>query len=164
MKDVNISRAALAASTRDRPHLGVLLQRVRRAIDDEVGRRLIAAGFDNIRPGHGTVFTFLPLEGARLTELAGRARMTKQAMGELVRELEVLGYVERARDPGDGRALTIRFTARGRSADEVGILAIRDIERDWATVVGVEQMETLRSTLAQLIRSVDQRSESGHRS
>jgi DNA-binding MarR family transcriptional regulator len=159
MNDVKISPKALDASTRDRPHLGVLLQRVRRAIDDEVSQRIAQAGFDNIRPGHGTVFTFLPLNGARLTELAARARMTKQAMGELVRELEVLGYVERAPDPDDGRARIIRFTAKGRRADEVGILAIRDIEGEWAGAVGREQMDSLRSTLMSLLRSIDVRSE-----
>lgn len=159
MNDVKISPEALEASTRDRPHLGVLLQRVRREIDDEVSQRITRAGFDDIRPGHGTVFTFLPLDGARLTELAARARMTKQAMGELVRELELLGYVERGTDPDDGRARIIRFTAKGRRADEVGILAIRDIEREWAAVVGSKEMDALRSTLMALLRSTDARSE-----
>jgi DNA-binding MarR family transcriptional regulator len=159
MNDVKISPMALEASTRDRPHLGVLLQRVRRALDEEVSQRITAAGFASIRPGHGAVFTFLPLDGARLTELAGRARMTKQAMGELVRELEHLGYVERARDADDGRARIIRFTDMGRQADEVGILAIRDIEREWAAAVGVKQMEALRSTLTGLLRSIDRRAD-----
>lgn len=159
MNDVKISPEALQASTRDRPHLGVLLQRVRRAIDDEVGWRITRAGFDNIRTGHGPVFTFLRLDGARLTELAARARMTKQAMGELVRELELLGYVERAPDPNDGRARIIRFTAKGRRADEVGILAIRDIECEWAAAVGPAPMDALRSTLTALLQSIDARSE-----
>ena len=164
MNDVKISSAVAEASSRDRPHLGVLLQRVRRAIDDEVSQRISQAGFDNIRPGHGTVFSFLPLDGARLTELAARARMTKQAMGELVRELEQLGYVERASDPVDGRAKVIRFTDMGRRADEVGILAIRDIEREWATAVGLERMDGLRSTLTALLRSIDQRAKRDGRS
>jgi len=159
MNDVKISPMALEASTRDRPHLGVLLQRVRRALDEEVGRRISAAGFDGIRLGHSAVFSFLPLEGARLTELARRARMTKQAMGELVRELERLGYVERARDADDGRARIIRFTEVGRRADEVGVLAIRDIEREWAAAVGVNEMNALRSTLMGLLRSIDRRAD-----
>jgi DNA-binding MarR family transcriptional regulator len=150
---------ALEASTRDRPHLGVLLQRVRRALDEEVGRRITAAGFDSIRPGHGAVFSFLPLDGARPTELARRARMTKQAMGELVRELEHLGYVESARDADDGRARIIRFTDKGRRADEVGVLAIRDIEREWAANVGVKEMNALRSTLVRLLRSIERRAD-----
>ena len=160
MNDVKISPAALEASTRDRPHLGVLLQKARRTIDEEVSRRITKAGFDSIRPGHGAVFTFLPLDGARLTDLAARARMTKQAMGELVRELEGLGYVERTPDPADGRAWIIRFTHKGRRADEVGILAIRDIEQEWAAAVGVKQMDGLRSTLSGILRSIDHRAES----
>src|SRR6187402_3130497 len=90
--------------SREHPHLGVLLHRARRLLDEEIVSALAAAGFHNLRIGHEAVFSFMPARGTRLTELARRARITKQSMGELVRELEALGYVERAADPADGRA------------------------------------------------------------
>ena len=157
MTDVKLSKAARRASTRGHPHLAFLLGRARRLIDDEVTRRINAAGFTDLRTGHSAVFAFLPLEGARLTELASRARMTKQAMGEVVRELEGLGYVERAEDPDDRRAKVIRFTEAGRRADEVGILAVRDVEREWAAQIGADRIRALRSTLTTVVAAVDKR-------
>jgi DNA-binding MarR family transcriptional regulator len=37
-------------------------------------------------------------------------------MGELVDDLERLGYVERRADPGDGRAKLVMLTTKGEAA------------------------------------------------
>ena len=71
-------------------------------------------------------------------------------MGELVRELETLGYLERAADPGDGRALIIRLTDRGRRANEIGIDEIRLTEQRWAGEVGADSVRSLREVLERL--------------
>jgi len=91
MNDVKTdSVTASEMSTREHPHLGVLLERGRRLLADALVARFQAAGYGDLRVAHGSVFAFLPPGGTRLTELARRARMTKQSMGELVRELERL--------------------------------------------------------------------------
>ena len=60
-------------------------------------------------------------DGSRLTDLAERAHMTKQSVGEVTTELERRGYLERVPDPGDGRAKIIRLTERGRDAQALGV-------------------------------------------
>lgn len=152
MTDVN-SLPEVATSTREDPHLGVLLSRARRALVTTTVARFRAEGFTDLREAHDPVFAFLPPAGARLTELAQRARMTKQSMGELIRELEALGYVERATDPADGRAKIVTFTARGQRASALGILTIRDTERRWADQVGEDRVRALRETLEKVTRS-----------
>ena len=141
--------------SREHPHLGVLLHRARRLLDEEIVSALSAAGFHNLRIGHEAVFSFMPARGTRLTELARRARITKQSMGELVRELETLGYVERAADPADGRAQIIRFTAMGERANAVGIKTNVNFERKWGRAVGEKQMADLRSALETMTRRPD---------
>ena len=74
------------------------------------------------------LFRNLDLDGTRLTDIAARARMTKQSMRELVDRAEALGFVARHPDPDDRRAKVIRFTASG--------LAMLDDLRN-----GVEQAE-----------------------
>ena len=140
-------------STREHPHLGVLLERGRRLLWDALVARFHAEGFTDLREAHGSVFAFLPPDGARLTELARRARMTKQSMGELVRELERLGYVSRHPDPADGRAKLVVFTARGERANALGIQTIVEVERAWADQVGVDEIHGLRHTLEQVTRA-----------
>lgn len=83
-----------------------------------VASYLQSAGFADIRPSHGKVFENLDAKGTRLTKLAARADMTKQAMGDLVANLESLGYVQRAIDPRDRRAKVVRLTKRGAQAVE----------------------------------------------
>ena len=153
MTGVKTFAPATARSTRDDPHLGVLLARARRAINAAILVRFAEAGFDDLREAHDPVFAFLPSDGARLTELARRARMTKQSMGELLRELEALGYVERAIDPSDRRARLVTFTARGQRANEIGIETIRETERKWAKRVGADSVRALRETLEQVTRA-----------
>lgn len=62
---------------------------------------------------HIHITRHLPPQGARLTELAQQAGMSKQAMGSLVRQCEAWGMVTRTSDPHDARARTVRFTEVG---------------------------------------------------
>ena len=77
---------------------------------------LVGAGFEDHRLVHHNVMAHVRHEGIRLTELAEQAGVTKQAMSELVDDLERLGYLERTADPADGRAKLICFTKKGRAA------------------------------------------------
>ena len=114
---------------------------------DELHRRLADEGFADIRPGHGCVFRFIEAEGSRLTEVASRAGMTKQSVGEVVADLERLGYVERVPDPDDRRAKIIRLSERGWDAERAAKVILADIERGWAREVGEERVAELRGTL-----------------
>jgi DNA-binding MarR family transcriptional regulator len=71
------------------------------------------AARDQIGAAHIHITRHLPDEGARLTDLAARAGMTKQAMATLITQCEAWGMVQRTTHPGDGRARQIRFTATG---------------------------------------------------
>ena len=62
---------------------------------------------------HIHITRHLPPEGARLSDLARSAGMTKQAMGVLVDQCAAWGMVERTIDPRDARARIVRFTAIG---------------------------------------------------
>jgi hypothetical protein len=87
------------------PNLGRLLREPFQEMTAHVHARLAEQGHPQIRVAHGNVFQFLDDEGTRASDLAARAQMTKQSMGELIAHLEAHGYVERVPDPGDGRAL-----------------------------------------------------------
>jgi DNA-binding MarR family transcriptional regulator len=114
---------------------------------DELAKRVEAAGYTDIRPGHGCVFGTIEPEGSRLTDLAQRANMTKQSVGEATSDLEELGYVERVPDPEDGRAKIIRLTERGREAQAIGRRLIAEVEREWAERFGEERIAALREAL-----------------
>jgi DNA-binding MarR family transcriptional regulator len=117
---------------------------------DELHERLAEAGYPDIRPAHGNVFGYIREEGSRLTELAERARLTKQTMGYLVDYLEERGYVKREPDPGDKRAKIVRLTGEGRELVGVAREIMGRIEARWAELLGEDRMEQLRELLKEL--------------
>lgn len=131
--------------------LPALLSQVKTAAVRKLFVRLAAAGFEDVREGHGCVFGFIDLEhGSRLTELAESANLTKQAVGEAVAELERLGYVERVPDPADGRAKIIRLTDRGRQALAAAYEEFEDIEREFAERFGEREFAQAKAVLEQI--------------
>jgi DNA-binding MarR family transcriptional regulator len=115
---------------------------------DDLALKLAGVGLGDLRPGHGCVFGNIdPVNGSRLTELAERANMTKQSVGEVTSDLEQRGYVERVADPNDGRAKIIRLTALGSRAYSIGRRLIDELEREWAQRYGEEHVAALRRAL-----------------
>jgi DNA-binding MarR family transcriptional regulator len=114
---------------------------------DELAAHLADTEFSDIRVAHGCVFGNIDPAGSRLTELAERARMTKQSVGEVTTDLEQRGYVERVPDPADGRAKIIRLTERGHQAQTLGFELIAEIEREWGARIGEERVAALRDAL-----------------
>jgi DNA-binding MarR family transcriptional regulator len=117
---------------------------------EEFRKRLSEAGHPAIRQGHGCVFRFIHEGGSRLTDLAESSGLSKQAVAEVVHDLEQLGYVERAPDPQDGRAKLIRLTELGAEAHRTALEIFADIERDWTERFGAERVATMRALLEEL--------------
>lgn len=87
---------------------------------------------------HIHITRHLALEGSRLTELAQRANMTKQAMGKLVTQCEAWGLVGRLADARDARARRIVFTAAGLAWLQAFRQAVAQAEAELHAAVGTE--------------------------
>src|SRR5579859_3932830 len=96
--------------------IGALLRVPAQAIHRRIINGLNAAGFEELRVPHMAVLQFPGPDRVRPGMLADRAGMSKQAVNQLLRSLEGLGYVARSDAPNEGRARIIRFTKRGRAA------------------------------------------------
>jgi DNA-binding MarR family transcriptional regulator len=113
---------------------------------------VVGAGFPQ-KPSHSAVFAQITMEGSRLTDLARGANITPQAMGELVDELEELGYVQRRPDPTDRRAKLIVLTDRGKACIAAGISTIEGIEDRITDTLGERGHRQLRSLLGRLLEA-----------
>ncbi|MBA3059011.1 MAG: MarR family transcriptional regulator [Gammaproteobacteria bacterium] len=87
---------------------------------------------------HVHITRHLAQEGARLTDLAQRAGMSKQAMSKLVDQCEAWGLVERAPDAHDARAQRIVFSAIGLSWLLAYREAVAQAQAELRTAVGDE--------------------------
>ena len=111
---------------------------------------VVGAGFPQ-KPKHSAVFAQIEPDGSRLTELAQRANITPQSMGELIDELQELGYVTREPDPSDRRAKLIVLTDEGRAAVEAGRQTIVGLEQRITEILGETGHQTLREMLTKLL-------------
>ena len=111
---------------------------------------VVGAGFPQ-KPRHSAVFAQIRPEGSRLSELAQGANMTPQSMGEIVDELEELGYVERRPDPTDRRAKLVTLTALGRKCIAAGEETIRGLESEIDERIGERSHAELRQMLERLV-------------
>jgi DNA-binding MarR family transcriptional regulator len=119
----------------------------RRALDEGVAPRVVDMG---LRPSHLRLLSLTPLAGMRLTDLAARVGMTKQALGEFVATLQEAGLVEVTVDVRDRRVRLVRPTPAGQELQRVIESAIGGIERRWAAEVGPERWATFREVLRQI--------------
>lgn len=134
------------------PGLGPLLQEAYRSADHAISDRLRRRGFDVTR-AHSAVLANIDIQtGTRATVLAERASVTKQAIGQVIDDLERKGLVNRTVDPDDHRARLIRLTARGRRVIAAAQEAIQDIEARVLEEVGATSIATTRKTLSALIK------------
>lgn len=94
------------------------------------------AARDQIGAAHIHITRHLALGGSRLTDLAARAGMTKQAMGDLVAQCEAWGLVVREPDPLDARARQVRFTPTGLAWLQAFREAVAQAETEFRAEVG----------------------------
>lgn len=134
-------------------HVGRLFLRASRSFAALATRKLKERGHEGLGMAHTALLPHLDAEegGTRATELAERAGMTKQAAGRVVRDLERMGYVKRTTDPEDARATLVAFTDEGWRFLEDAYHVKREIEAEYAAVLGEERMGLLRSALEDLL-------------
>jgi DNA-binding MarR family transcriptional regulator len=133
--------------------IGALLRVPAQAIQRRIIKGLNAAGFDELRVPHMAVLQYPGPDRVRPGILAERAGMSKQAMNQLLRSLESLGYIVRSDAPDQGRARIIRFTNRGRAAFSKIYHILRDIEREWSAELGAERFAQLKELLFKIWES-----------
>ncbi len=127
--------------------IGALLRVPAQAIQRRIIKGLNAAGFEELRVPHMAVLQYPGPDGVRQGVLAERAGMSKQAMNQLLRSLERLGYIVRSDAPDEGRARIIRFSKRGRAAYSRISDILRDIEREWSAELGTQRFSQLKEML-----------------
>jgi DNA-binding MarR family transcriptional regulator len=130
-------------------HLGRLLGHAMRRFDERV-LELMAHNVEvplalsnlaaraQVSAAHVHITRHVALEGSRLTELAQRAGMSKQAMGDLVDQCEAWGLVKRESDPADARGRIVRFTPTGLAWLAAFKDAVAQAEAEFRLEVGDE--------------------------
>jgi DNA-binding MarR family transcriptional regulator len=128
-----------------------LLFRCARLVDERARARINAeAGRVAFKKSHANLLPYLDFHGVRITVLADKLGITKQAVSKVVGEMVDDGVVEVVADPDDARAKLVRFTAVGAAAIQHGLAVLAQLERELARLTGARAMKQLRAALVAL--------------
>ena len=119
------------------------------AVVAKLGRR----GYVDFPFASASLLWLLDEGGTRSTLLAQRAGVTKQAMSQLVRLMELQGYLEQIVDPNDARAKVVRMTERGEAVKTACVEVREELNRQIAHTIGVahaREMERYLNAMANL--------------
>jgi DNA-binding MarR family transcriptional regulator len=130
-------------------HLGFWLAQASQRFDDRVlalmarnERMPLAlanlAARGRLTAAHVHITQHLSANGSRLTELAARANVSKQAMGKLVDQCEAWGLVHRQPDPRDARATLVAFTPDGMNWLHAFQEAVHQAQSELQDAVGTD--------------------------
>jgi DNA-binding MarR family transcriptional regulator len=133
-----------------------LLFKAARLLNERAIERVRVRTGRPIRLAHTSILPHIDLEGTRLTEIARRLGVTKQAAGQLVDELEEQGMLERVSDPADARAKLVKFSKRGQAALLDGLAVLGELEAEMREVVGDSKMRAMHEALAAIIAKLEE--------
>jgi DNA-binding MarR family transcriptional regulator len=133
------------------PDFAILIVGADRCVVDRLQATMQAAGHAEMRPPYGFVIRALAAGGLRLTELAERLDVTKQAALKVVDEMEAHGLVERTPAPGDRRAKVLRLTSRGEAVRRRALAASERMEAELREDLGDEAVDAARRVLLRFV-------------
>ncbi len=129
------------------PWIGALLRVAWKAVRDHISVAVEEAGHVGVTRAHVSLFRYPGLDGSRPTQLADEMQISKQAVNDLLRDLERLGYIRRAVDPADKRSRLIRLTPKGTHLENTIRVAAREAEVRLERRLGREQFRMFRAAL-----------------
>ncbi len=136
-------------------NLARLLREFSKDFEQRIWFQLTQRGFSDIRPGHVSVFGNLGMGATRVTELAERARVTQQAMGKMLKELEKMGYISREVDSVDKRAKEITLTDLGVKLAADSLKIFDEVRQYYAAKIGEDDLATLEEQLRNAVNKLE---------
>ena len=132
------------------------LGRAVRAMSGTMMAKVASRGFNGMTPAFASLMPLLDATGARPSTLAQRAGITKQAMSQLVRELEARGYVEQAPDSTDTRAKIVRLTKHGAALHAACAEVRLELHSVALAKLGKTRVSRLRRDLTELAAALEE--------
>lgn len=125
----------------------------------EYNRRLVeglhARGFPDFSPAFPALLSNVDLSGTPIGVAARRAGVSRQAVGQLVREVERCGYARRDRSPTDARVSIIRFTPRGKRMLATVLELVDEIELEMSRQLPRGDFARLRAGMQTIADAID---------
>ncbi len=130
--------------------LSALLLATRGTYTAAVRRAQSRIGCKDVPASGEFILSAMEWTGASIEPIVRWLGVSKQAVSQSVDLLVVRGYLDRVRDPSDGRRVKLRLTERGHAAGRAAKAAILEVDRELLARVGPTSIAHARATLAAL--------------
>lgn len=111
---------------------------------------MLASGHHWYAEARSSIIPYLDREGTRQGVLVQRMGLSKQAVQQLIDDLEREGIVERRPDPEDRRGKIVAFTPKGLKAQSDANEVKRDVEATFRAKLGPEDFDRFDDLLRRL--------------
>ncbi len=133
-------------------NLGFLLAKALQRWNELLYAAFEARGYPEVRAAYGSIL--LPLfeeEGLTMGELARRARLSKQTLTTLIRDMRSAGLVRRIRDAADARAYRIYLSGRAQKFKPVAEEVLAELDAAVEELLSPQARVDLERSLIALI-------------
>ncbi|HSC75819.1 MAG TPA: MarR family winged helix-turn-helix transcriptional regulator [Pseudomonadales bacterium] len=150
--NADVSNSNKSGETQFKHNLGRDLSFLSRELSRSLMQKSVARGHKGLKLNWDTVFLNLDFrDGSRIVDLAQINGLTKQAMSQIVAEIEQQGYVAKKDDPSDGRARKIKLTAKGKKMVQDSMESYNELEAEYEALIGPEKLQTLKDIVSELV-------------
>ena len=128
-------------------NMGRLFLNAFRWMDASMVALLVDSGWNQIPKSNSLVFPHLIRGGVRPAEIARRAGVSRQAVHQVIGDLQQKGLVQMRPDPTNRRAKLVVLTKRGREFEEAVGKAAACVEEELGDRIGRQNVRLLRKAL-----------------
>jgi DNA-binding MarR family transcriptional regulator len=136
---------------------GKIVTYLKRQFDFWTTEQLILHGYKNFKIAYMPVLMNVSVNGTNNNELAKRARVSKQAMSKVIKELTLYGYIKTKTDPNDKRSSIVMFTEKGKRFVIDARLCVKDLMDEYRKEFGKSQFDETTKTLLKIIEFNDRK-------
>jgi DNA-binding MarR family transcriptional regulator len=129
-----------------------LISVIKRQLDSWASAEVARQGYDDFKLGHMPLLMNISPEGITNTELAKKARVTKQAMSKVVNELVDLEYIETIDHDTDKRSSVIRLTKKGKLLVVTARNCMLTLEAEYEQQFGKQEFEKTKDMLLKVMQ------------
>ncbi len=135
--------------------MGRILLRTYRAFSSRALDKLEIRGYADISLAHTMMMMNIDVQGIQLTKLSEKIGVSRQAVTNLVQSLEQKKFLTRSPDPSDKRAAIVSVTKIGWKLIKDIVEVKSEIEDEYRSIIGDQQMDQLRNSLTKLLETVE---------
>jgi DNA-binding MarR family transcriptional regulator len=155
-KRMNLDQALRDTEYIKTENWGKLLAMSKRQFDEWATRKLAEEGYADFKMVYMPVLMNIKAEGTNNNDLAQFARVTKQAMSKVAKELLELGYIQSRSSKEDKRITIFSLTNRGKKLVIEARRCVKELMDHYRSVFGQKEFDSMLKMMQKIIEYTDQ--------